>query len=374
MSHGVHSSRITRRLPLRSPLRMAAVAVLVGVLGMSIAAPSVSAATPNPAAPAQGGTQGNGQALEIAPPLVTLTVDPGQTVQTQVSLRDVSSGSLVVTAQANDFVAAGEDGTPKIMLKDEPNPYSLKGWVAPMQALTLKPREIKNLPVTLRVPADAAPGGHYGVIRFTATPPELHGTGVSLSTSLGALMFVTVKGDAKENLAVKEFSVNHDGKTGSLFESTPLHFVERLKNDGNVHEQPNGQVTITDMFGKKIGAVNVNLPPRVVLPGSTRKFEQTLDASVLGTRKLFGRYHADLKLTYADGKQTLTQSLVFWVIPYKLIALAVIVLVGGFFLLRTMIKRYNQRIITKAQGGQTSAGGSAGGRPTGKQPKKPKRK
>lgn len=306
---------------------------------------------------ATNSTGGTGQALEIAPPLVTLSVSPGQTVTVKLQLRDVSKGQLVVTNEVNDFVAAGEDGTPKILLnnQDSDNPYSLKGWINPLPQLLLKPQEIKSLPVTLKVPANASPGGHYGVIRFTGTPPELKGTGVSLSASLGALLLVTVKGPVTEKLSVQGFEAAHlnkdgtAGKTTSLFESAPVAFVERIKNEGNIHEEPGGQVSITNMFGKTIAGVNVNLPPRNILPASTRKFTQSLDKSVIGNKKLFGRYTATLHLTYGANKQTLTSSLTFWVIPYRLIAIVIVLIVGGFFLLRHLIRRYNRRIITKAQ-------------------------
>ncbi len=300
---------------------------------------------------AQAAPSGSGQALEIAPPVINLTANPGQTIVTQISLRDISSGSLLVNGQVNDFVAGGEDGTPKILLEDDgqANPYSLKGWVAPLPELLLKPKQIKNLPVTIRVPANAAPGGYYGVIRFTATAPELKGTGVSLSASLGSLILIRVNGDVKESMAIEEFSVNHNGKTGSVFEATPLEFIQRIKNNGNIHEQPAGQVVITDMFGKKVAAVNINLPPRNVLPQSIRKFNQPLDSSVIGNKQLFGRYTAELRVTYGDSRKVVTSSLTFWVIPYTLIGIGIALLVGGFIALRTFVKRYNRHIISRAK-------------------------
>lgn len=314
----------------------------------------VAAATPaatQPAATAQPGTGNNGgQALEIAPPVITLTVNPGQTVKTTIQLRDISSGNLIVSNQINDFVAAGEDGTPKILLDgNTKSPFSIKDWITPVPSLELTPHQIKTLTVTLNVPANASPGGHYGVIRFTGTPPELHGTGVSLSASLGALMLVTVNGNIKHSLVAQELSANKGGgKAGHLFESAPINFVEKIKNTGNVHEEPTGHVTITDMFGKKIAALNVNIPPHNVLPDSTRKFTEPLDSTVIGNKRLFGRYKADMNVTYGNN-QTLKASMTFWVIPYRLIAVIIVLLVGGFFLLRFILRRYNRRIISRAQ-------------------------
>lgn len=324
------------------------VLLIVALLGaftlLSLNANPVAAQTPQ--------TPNAGQALEIAPPVITLSANPGQTINTQISLRDVSTSKLIVTGQVNDFVAGGEDGTPKILLNNDEsanNPYSLKSWINPLPQLLLEPRQIKNLPVTIKVPKTASPGGYYAVVRFTATPPELNSTGVSLSASLGALILVRVNGDVAEKMEIAEFTVNKNGKAGSLFQSTPLEFVERIKNAGNIHDTPTGQVSITDMFGKKIATVNVNLPPRNILPQSIRKFTQPLDSSVIGNKILFGKYTAELSVVYGANKEVVKSSLTFWVIPYTLIGAGIAALVIGFFALRFLIRRYNSHIIGKSQ-------------------------
>ena len=292
-----------------------------------------------------------GQALEIAPPVLTLSGNPGETVKSKISIRDVSTSKLIVSSEVNDFVASGEDGIPKILLDEgETSPYSMKTWIQPLDTLALNPKQIEDLPISIRIPVDAAPGGYFSVVRFTATAPELDATGVSLSASLGALVFMRVNGAAKESMTLEEFKVTtNKGLAKKVFESAPLTFVERLKNTGNVHMHPAGQVTITDMFGKTIAAVNVNLPPRNILPGSIRKFEQKLDKSVIGNNILFGRYTANLKITYGDSKQILTSKISFWVIPYKLIGFAVLGIIIAFLVLRNMLQRYNQSIIKRAQ-------------------------
>ena len=317
------------------------------VVSFAVISPSALAATSAPKTAAPGA---QGQALEIAPPVIYLTANPGQTITTQIFLRDISSGDLIVTGQTNDFVASGEDGTPKVILNDDSNnPYSLKSWVVPPASLNLVPHEIKTMNITVNVPANASPGGHYGVIRFTATPPSLKDTGVSLSASLGSLVLLTVNGNIKHDLVLKDFSISHGGTTGTLFESGPVSFTERLQNTGNVHEQPSGEISVTNMFNKPVGSVGINHPPKNILPSSTRKFEQALDSSVIGNKKLFGRYKASLKITY--DKKTLTATKTFWVVPYRLIIVLALLLVAIFFALRAALKRYNRRVIEKAQAG-----------------------
>lgn len=320
-------------------------AVILGLFPLLMPLEAYAATTTTPAPNA-------GQALEIAPPLVELSANPGQTVTTQIMLRDVSSTELVVTGQANDFVAQGENGTPKILLDNNPSndPYSMKDWVSFPGSLLLVPKEIKKMNVTISVPANASPGGHYGVIRFTGRPPSLNGTGVSLSASIGTLVLLTVNGQITENVSVKEFSVNHNGKTGSFFEKGPLDFVVRLNNQSNVHEQPSGLITVSDTFGKKIATMRVNNPPRNILPASIRKFEAKMDKTVIGNRMLFGRYKATLNMTYGKDKKPLNATITFWVIPWKLIAIIIAGLIVAFFALRYGIRRYNRYIISSSHG------------------------
>jgi hypothetical protein len=296
---------------------------------------------------AQAGT--GGQALEIGPPVMNLSGNPGDVIKTKISIRDISSDSLLVSSEINDFIAGGEDGTPKVLLDGEESAYSFKTWVSPLPDMLLKPKQLKELPVTITIPANASPGGYYGVVRFTATAPELENSGVSLSASLGALILLKVNGQAAEKMSIEDFTISHDGKVGTFFETAPLLFTERIKNEGNIHEEPVGLVTIKDMFGNTLATLLVNSEQRDILPASIRKFEQPLDETVMGNRMLFGLYTAELSMTYGTNKEVVTTSKSFWVIPYTLIGVSLAALVGGFFLLRFLIRRYNRAIIKKAQ-------------------------
>ncbi len=293
----------------------------------------------------------SGQALEIAPPLLTLTGDPGETIKAEIKIRDISTTELVVSSQVNDFSAEGETGLPKVAVDTaEQSPYSIIDWVEPLGQLRLKPEEINSLPVTINIPKNASPGGYYGVIRFTASPPNSQGTSVSLSASLGTLVFLRVSGDAKEQLELKEFSGYNGGSKLTVFESIPIDFSARIENLGNVYEQPVGQIGISDMFGNPVADINVNLDRRTILPGSIRDYRATLDKSVIGDRVLFGLYHAKLTLLYGETNKTVSGEISFWVIPWRLIigvlALIVIIVVG----IRMLISRYTNRVVGRSRG------------------------
>jgi hypothetical protein len=274
-----------------------------------------------------------------------VNANPGQTVTLTINLRDITNGPLLVTGTADDFGAKNETGDPEILLNETGSTrYSLKYWIASVPSLTLQSEQMQAISVPIVVPANAEPGGHYGVIRFTGTPTNLNGSGVSLSASLGALVLMRVAGNITERLTNAQFFASQNGHAGSFFEYGPLTLSERIHNVGNVHVQPVGHVSVYNMFGHRIANLAVNSPAGNILPDSIRRFDQTLNQ-----RYLFGRYHATYSVVYGDSKQTLASSMVFWVIPWKLILILLAALVLLVLIVRHSIKRYNRHIIERAK-------------------------
>ncbi len=303
-----------------------------------------------PVANAQSGT-GGGQALEIGPPVLNLTADPGQVIKSSISIRDVSTVDLLVTNQINDFEANGEDGSPRVILDEtEENAFSIRSWIQPLDQITLKSKQVKSIPLTIFVPESAAPGGYYGIVRFTGTPVGVDGSGVSLNASLGTLIFLRVSGQAKEEVTIQEFFPNSGGNKYPLYEFKPLTLSVRLKNTGNIYEQPTGLITVKDMFGKPVVNLPINAEERIILPDSTRKFDQVIDDTAVGSGLMFGYYTAEVTVKYGSNGQSVTEKTSFWVIPWKLILLGVALLVLAFFVFRILIRRYNRAVVQKATG------------------------
>lgn len=293
----------------------------------------------NPLATAQSN---QGQGLEISPPLAELKADPGQTVTAKVKVRNVTRETLIVNAEVNDFTAGNEeDGQPRLLLEEgEKSPYSVKDWITTISEITLKSEEQKPVTITLQVPQNASPGGHYGVVRFTGTPPGVEGTGVSLSASIGALVLVNVSGDVQESAKIVELFTAQNGEKRGFFEYGPITLAERIENTGNVHIKPTGTVRVTNMFGQETATFSLNDRGGNILPASIRKFEQQLDKKLL-----FGRYKFQADVVYGSDSKILSDSVTFWVIPYKLILMAIAAIIALIFI----IKRYNKHIVKKAQ-------------------------
>ncbi len=297
---------------------------------------------------AQSTPSSNGQGFQISPVLLELNADPGKSYTINLKLKNTTSGSLLAKAQVNDFGAKNESGDPEIFLQDSPEnqTFSMRHWVASIPNNLFKTQESKVIPVTINVPGDAEPGGHYGVVRFSGVPPELENddSAVALSASIGTLVLIRVSGNVKESAQIASFYASQNEYQRSFFERGPLTFVERIQNTGNIHVKTKGTVEVKNLFGKTVASLPVNDPPKNVLPKSIRRFEQTWNKPWL-----IGRFKAKLQLTYGNSGQNLAREITFWIIPWKLLFAILALVITVILLFGFTLKRYNRYIIRKSR-------------------------
>ncbi len=292
---------------------------------------------------------GAAQGLQISPALVELNAARGNTYTVTLRVTNVTTSDLTYGTSVSDFNAAGESGTPHILIDSTlPPAVSIRTWVATIPAFTLQAGKTQVVNAQVTIPTDAEPGGHYGVIQFSGSAPELKDTGVGLSASAGVLMLIRVDGAITEKASLASFTSESNGKQSSFFENGPLTFVTRIQNEGNIHVKPVGNIELRDMFGGLVATMSVNADKSNVLPSSIRRFETTY-----GNKWLFGRYTANLTLGYGTTGQAITNTISFWVIPYKLILTGLFVLATIIFILTRMIKVYNRHIIAKSKNENT---------------------
>lgn len=129
----------------------------------------------------------------------------------------------------------------------------------------LKPGESTDVSYTIRVPADATPGGHYGVL-FAETQPseQANGTAIAQKKRVGAILYTTVDGNV--TTAGKFLGVNVP-----LFQfSAPLKARQRVSNSGNTDFTVRTNVAVSDVFG---GLKYRNEKDVTVLPSTTRAIQ-----------------------------------------------------------------------------------------------------
>lgn len=323
---------------------VAAALLLLGIVGLSGV---VNAQEEEEQIPA-------GQGLEISPPLLELDADPGETLRTEIRVRNITGLDVRTVGSVEDFVARDESGTPRILGdSDEASPYPLAEYVQRVPELELAPTEQKSAEIIIDVPENASPGGHFGVVRFsgTAADPNQEGSIVDLRASVGVLILLNVSGDTTEELTVEELFVSRDGQKGRFFETGPFTFSTRLKNSGNVYLQPAGELSVTNLFGKEVATIPFNNnddDKRNVLPDSIRRFDEELNEKDVW----FGRYTLAADLQYGPEGTRAQDSVDFWVIPYKIVGVVLLMLVAVGIFGRKALRSYKQHVVRKYQQSQ----------------------
>lgn len=295
-------------------------------------------------APASAAAANGPSGLQVSPAIVEINAERGKTYEIKIRITNNTVTDINYYANVNDFRAKDETGNPELITDNTaPSSASIVKWIEPIAPFMLNPNQAKEIIAKMVVPNDAEPGGHYGVIKFGNQPPSIAQTGASLTASAGPLLLVRVDGVIKENLTVTDFYAQRKDKKATVFENGPVVFVERLTNSGSVHVRPSGSILVSDMFGRQIAELNINDKKGNVLPNSTRRFDQSLNR-----KWMFGRYTAKMVLSYGTSGGALDSVITFWVIPYKLIALAILILVLIIFLFKKALNRYKKKIVESA--------------------------
>lgn len=300
------------------------------------------------------------QALTLIPPNLEFSLQSGETIETKVKLFNETADSVTQYSSTANFTAKDETGTPAFL--DEAVATNLASWITLEPGpFTLLPGERLEIHVTVAVPADAEPGGHYAAIFFSSLSPDTAGTGeVGISTKLGSLVLVRVAGAIREAGSIATFG-SKDGAT--MFTRPPVDFLLRVANSGNVHIRPTGDITIRNSIGGTTATVPVNVTQGAVLPSSTRAFNLSWEKSANDTERenffqevaaewrnfAFGPYTATVDLSYgAANDKTATAKLSYWILPWQLLIVTVVGLVALIWLLIWLVGVYNRAIISKA--------------------------
>ena len=183
----------------------------------------------------------------------------------------------------NDVLTVINDGTSKYTFITYARPYSVNDesyapdftndannadaykWVQFDNAsYEIQPGEMIEIGYTIRVPKDATPGGHYGVMfAETQTQGTVEGTGVERKKRVGSILYMTVDGDVKLKGSLRSTDV-------PLFQtSPPLKISQRVENTGNTDFSVTSSVQVSGLFG---GVKHKAESSYSVLPGTTRNF------------------------------------------------------------------------------------------------------
>ena len=277
----------------------------------------------------------------LGPGKVELFMKPGERVKKEIYVTNRSGKDMTFKVEIEDFRGSRDLDEVTVLLGDEKGPYSLKDYIHPeILNFSLKHGERMILPVEVAIPNNAEPGGLYGSVIITdttnitkeqKTEKERVKSQTTLISRLSALFFVRVAGDVAEDGSLKSFKTDKN-----FYEQSPINFEIQYENNGSIHENAYGLIEINNFLGKKVEEIRVD--PFFAMPDSIRK------RSVEFNRKwLIGRYSATLKLNRGYQDIIDEKTVTFWVIPWKLILLLILVIAFIIWLMKKISSKFEIR-------------------------------
>ena len=256
--------------------------------------------------------------ITVVYPVVEQKLDAGKSAEGTTKIINQSNVPLTFNATVEDFIVVDNVGTPNILPPGTlNNKYSGASWIAiSPSTFTLKPGENQSLNYFIKVPYNARPGGHYAAIVYT---PDVKTKGAKNSggvvqSQVGSLFKITVNGPVKESASVTKFFANPFQEYG------PVNILTQIKNMGDLHFSPKGTVTVSGLFYNK----TADLPKHDIFPETVRDFENSL-----GQTLMIGQYKAQLLASYGvNNNLPLTATIYFWVFPWRLAVVIVLVVIA----------------------------------------------
>ncbi len=257
------------------------------------------------------------KSLTISPPTIEKIVSPGDKVEGELKIINDGDLPLSFNVEIQDYIVVDANGTPNLMpLNTLNSKYSAAAWLGINPGVvSVEPHKRQIFNYYLQVPKDARPGGHYAAVVYKPALEKSLGTGSSINSVMANLFYITVKGDITEKASVTKFLANLFNEYG------PISIKAQIKNMGDLHIKPKGSITVTDLLGRKS---EVKLSERNIFPGDgLRDYEESV-----GSKWMLGPYTAKLAAIYGQKNNLpLNASVTFWVLPWKIGLLIVLIII-----------------------------------------------
>lgn len=312
--------------------------------------------------------------LVTSPLPISLVAEPGTTVTTNLKVKNGGTEEETLKIDIMKFNAYEESGKPALMELEPKDTFD--DWVSFSEpTFAIAPEEWKTITVTFTVPTDAAFGYYYAFVFSRAeAAAELapRQTAVVGGTATLVLLEARVP-HAKREVTVTEFSTDK-----TIYEFLPTTFTVSLKNSGNVHVAPRGNIFLSRGKEKDIALLEVNEHRGNILPNSTRLFESEWqdgfpvyqpvikDGAVVlnengettfdlvwdwkeSAKLRFGKYTAKLLLVYDDGTRDVPIEgiVTFWVVPWRLIGGVIFITLFFFIGIRSTLMKLWRKIFPR---------------------------
>lgn len=306
--------------------------------------------------------------LTVSPVTLNLATDPGREVNSSIKIFNNSTEKEYLQLELVKFTSDKSGSQPHIQNFSENDEY--KDWLTfEKSEFEVNPGEWQTIDLIFSPPKEAALAYYYAIVVKRQVDTREEGVTTVIIGAPAILVLANVYSpNAVQELQLVDFKTKQ-----KFYEYLPADFEIKIKNTGNIHLNPMGNIFIDSSGEKDVALLSINKDNGLILPDSQRVFETSWEEGfpsyeplVVGgvvkkdedgktIKKLkwdfskisqfrIGKYTAHLLLVYDNGERDIPiESIVsFWVIPWRILlgALVVIVLISlGIILPLIMLRR-----------------------------------
>ena len=276
--------------------------------------------------------------ITAIPPRLELSGLPGTTLQESLKVGNASNEDMAVQASFTNFIVNDNQGTPVPVDETVSGRWSLASWITVTpQKILLKSKDTHSVTIMINIPKNALPGGHYAMVTYQPDTTGLingQGSGSSIVPKVGTLVYLNVLGPVTEAANLKTFSVDQPFKNYG-----PTAILAEIENLGDIHIQPKGNLTITNLFNQTV--FSQSLEAKNIFPFASRQY----NFSFPGKWHL-GRYAAHFNAAAGNSQIPLNGLIYFWIVPVKELAAVIAILMAIIILIA--FKTKNKRPVQPA--------------------------
>lgn len=316
----------------------------------------------------------SGLDITISPAIIELSNVPGTVIQSRFRIRNNLDTQQNLRLSVAKLSTNGTNDSIQPLQGEQGDDF-LK-WISFDQAsISARPKEWSDVRFTIAVPKTAA-FGYYYAIRITQIPPNAPTN--TVSTKIVGEVLLPVLLDVQHDGAVAQAEITKFAPVSFINEYLPVEFTTRIKNTGNIHIKPRGNIFIHTGGEKDASVLDVNQSSGIILPGSSRNFQSEwndgffvqepilqdgvakvdknnhpLTALTIYWNKLtsfrIGKYTASIIVVYDNGKRdvALEANTSFWVFPYKIIGGVMLGIILLAVIIRLLLHWYIKRQVDK---------------------------
>lgn len=253
----------------------------------------------------------DGESIVLSPASKRLKLNAGETIKDTFKVINDGTVAYDFVVYASPYSVANKTYTPNY---DEKKPNAdFYRWVTfDKREYTLKPGESVDVPYTVAVPVDVAPGGHYSVLFAETQVADEQSSQIARKKRVGEIVYANVSGDYIT--AGKQVSANIDW----LQLGGPVTATVTVENTGNTDFPLTEYFQVKNVLGSKVYELSNE---KVMLPKTTRDLQLSWKNG-----PIMGLYNVRVETKILDKMETTST----WVLlmPMWILVLSILAVIG----------------------------------------------